>query len=63
MERIRIFNLSARKIRWQIMRLLTLLLVATLPASLLAQTPNPPEPEPAFSGQTDAPPPANPATG
>jgi len=63
MERIRIFSLSARKIRWQIMRLLTLLLVATLPASLLAQTPNPPEPEPAFSGQTDAPPPANPATG
>ena len=31
--------------------------------SAFAQAPNPPEPVPAFPGQTDAPPPASPATG
>jgi len=41
---------------------MTLLLLALSQASL-AQAPNPPEPEPAFPGQTDAPPPAMASTG
>jgi len=41
---------------------MTLLLLALSQASL-AQAPNPPEPAPAFAGQTDAPPPVVASTG
>lgn len=45
------------------MRILACLLSILLPVSSLAQAPNPPEPTPAFPGQTDAPAPANPSSG
>lgn len=45
------------------MRTLIYGLICLFPLSLYGQVPNPPEPEPAFPGQTDAPPPARPATG
>ena len=45
------------------MRLLKILILGVLPATVLAQAPNPPEPVAAFPGQTDASPPATPSTG
>jgi len=39
------------------MRLLKILILGVLPATVLAQAPNPPEPVAAFPGQTDASPP------